>query len=130
MSGWADPRPMAPHLQVWRFHITMWVSILHRVAGCVLYLGAIGVAAWLAAVAMGPAAYDAVIGWAPLWLIQAKIAAVTAALAFHFANGIRHLFWDAGAGFKPATANMTAWFVVIFTFAAPAALLYFLNFVR
>ncbi|WP_257815974.1 hypothetical protein [Phenylobacterium sp. J367] len=33
-------RPMSPHLQVWRWHITMWTSILHRVTGSGLYLGA------------------------------------------------------------------------------------------
>ena len=38
-------RPMSPHLQVWRWHITMACSILHR--GCVmgLYVGAVLLAA-------------------------------------------------------------------------------------
>ncbi|MET0182324.1 MAG: succinate dehydrogenase, cytochrome b556 subunit [Caulobacterales bacterium] len=121
---------MSPHLQVWRFHVTMLVSILHRGAGIILYASLIALAAMLTAIAMGPAAYDALIGWAPFWLIQTKILAFTAALAFHFGNGIRHLFWDAGTGFQPATANLTAWLVILFTFAAPAALFIYINFVR
>lgn len=100
----------------------MAVSILHRVTGVGLYLGAIAIGVWLTALAAGPAAYDALLGWAPAWLIWTKIYALTAVFAFHFANGVRHLFFDAGAGFKPATANTTAWLVIAFTFAAPAAL--------
>lgn len=122
MGDWADPRPMSPHAFAWRWHVTMAVSILHRVMGVGLYLATIGLAVWLTALAAGPAAYDAVLGWAPAWLIWLKIYGLTAVFAFHFANGVRHFFFDMGAGFKPATANTTAWLVIAFTFAAPAAL--------
>lgn len=127
MAGAADPRPLSPHLGVWRWHITMLVSILHRVTGIVLYVGAIGLVVWLGAIALGPRTYDALLGVLPLWLIEAKIAAIVAVLAFHLANGVRHLFWDAGAGFRLATANTTAWFVILFALAAPAALLAWLH---
>lgn len=127
MGDWADPRPMSPHALSWRWHVTMAVSILHRVTGVVLYAALIGVAIWLTALAAGPGAYRALFDWFPDWLIWAKLYAIGVALAFHFANGIRHLFWDAGAGFKPSTANMTAWLVIVFSFAAPAALFYFVQ---
>jgi succinate dehydrogenase / fumarate reductase, cytochrome b subunit len=127
MGDWADPRPMSPHAFAWRWHVTMAVSILHRVTGVMLYAGAIGLAVWLVALAAGPGAYHTLLGLAPAWLIWAKIYALVAVLAFHFANGVRHLFWDAGVGFKPATANLTAWLVIVFTFAAPAALYLFVQ---
>lgn len=127
MAGPAASRPLSPHLQVWRFHITMLVSILHRVMGVILYAGAIALVLWLGALALGPAAYRDLLGIVPGWLLEAKIVAVVAALTFHLANGVRHLFWDFGAGFKPATANLTAWLVVLATFAAPAALLAWLH---
>ena len=56
-SEWTDERPKSPHLQVWRWHATMWGSILHRVTGVGLYGGAILIAAWVVALAMGPEAY-------------------------------------------------------------------------
>lgn len=127
MAGPAASRPLSPHLQVWRFHITMLVSILHRVMGVALYAGAIGLVVWLGAIALGPGAYANLMGLAPAWLIEVKLVAILAALAFHLTNGVRHLFWDFGAGFKPATANFTAWLVVLATFAAPAALLAYLH---
>lgn len=126
MADSADPRPLSPHMGVWRWHITMAASIFHRGAGIVLYLAVIGIVTWLAALAMGPDAYDALIGWTPRWLVHAAAYAVAAVLGFHLANGVRHLAWDSGAGFKPQTANLTAWIALLCALAAPAGLWFLL----
>ena len=47
---------MSPHLQVWRWHVTMLTSILHRVTGVGIYLGALILAAWAISLAAGPEA--------------------------------------------------------------------------
>jgi succinate dehydrogenase / fumarate reductase cytochrome b subunit len=36
----------------------------------------------------------------------------TFSLFFHLANGIRHLFWDAGLGFELKTTYASGWAVV------------------
>ncbi|HNW79819.1 MAG TPA: succinate dehydrogenase, cytochrome b556 subunit, partial [Candidatus Competibacteraceae bacterium] len=36
----------------------------------------------------------------------------TWSLFYHMANGIRHLFWDAGYGFEMETATKSGWAVV------------------
>jgi len=43
------------------------------------------------------------------------------ASALTLANGIRHLVWDAGYGFKPQTATNTAWLVIVVAIVATAA---------
>ena len=48
-------RPLSPHLQVWRWHVTMLGSILHRASGVALYAGAALTVVWLASLAAGPA---------------------------------------------------------------------------
>jgi succinate dehydrogenase / fumarate reductase cytochrome b subunit len=98
-------RPLSPHLQVWRWHVTMLASILVRVSGGALAVGAVFVVGWLAALAFGPDAYATFSGWmgSPLGLLV--WIGLTAALAYHFAGGVRHLIWDAGAGLTPKTAN-------------------------
>src|SRR5690606_15796085 len=50
-------RPLSPHLQVYRWQITMVMSILHRATGIALVVGAFGLAWWLLAVAAGGEAY-------------------------------------------------------------------------
>jgi succinate dehydrogenase / fumarate reductase cytochrome b subunit len=110
----APPRPLSPHVQVWRWHVTMAASISHRLTGMALYAGAILLALWALALAEGPAAFAAYtdafrnpIGWAVLFVI------ILSAF-FHLANGIRHLAWDLGFGFRLKTANATAWIVFVF----------------
>ena len=107
-------RPMSPHLQVWRWHVTMATSILHRATGMALYVGALVVAGWVVALASGPEAFDAyrtLLG-SPLGLVV--LFGLTVSFLYHLANGVRHLVWDAGMGFEPKTADMTGWAAIAF----------------
>jgi succinate dehydrogenase / fumarate reductase cytochrome b subunit len=113
----AADRPMSPFL-IWRWHITMLTSILHRATGAALYVGALIVVGWVVALAAGPGAYGAytaLLG-SPLGLVV--MAGLTLCLFFHLANGIRHIVWDFGAGFRLATADATAWLVIAFAVVA------------
>jgi len=102
-------RPLSPHLQVWRFHVTMWGSILNRFAAGALSVGSLFVFGWLAAAGMGPDAYAAYAGVmsSPLGLLIWF--GITLAAAYHLTAGIRHLIWDAGHGLTPKAAGMWTW---------------------
>ncbi|MBI3440182.1 MAG: succinate dehydrogenase, cytochrome b556 subunit [Proteobacteria bacterium] len=115
-------RPIAPHLQVWRWHITMATSILHRATGVALYGGAILFAAWLITIAAGAESYRYVGGLLASPVGQLGLYLLVAAFAFHLANGIRHFIFDTGAGLKPSDADSTAWFAILFAIAAPVGL--------
>jgi succinate dehydrogenase / fumarate reductase cytochrome b subunit len=110
-------RPLSPHLQVWRWHVTLAASILHRLTGMALYAGALVLAGWAVALASGPDAYGGYMRL--LGSIGGKIVlfGLTVSVLFHLANGVRHLFWDIGKGFELRTANATATIALIFGFA-------------
>jgi succinate dehydrogenase / fumarate reductase cytochrome b subunit len=117
-------RPVSPHLQVYRWQITMWLSSLHRITGLLLSLGAVVLAVWLVALATGPEAYaDAHALLSGVWF---KVLAVGWAFCFfyHLCNGVRHLVWDAGLGFDPAQIRASGWTVVVVTLLATAAFAY------
>lgn len=124
MAGARSPgeRPLSPHLQIWRWHVTMLTSILHRFTGVALYGAAIAFSAWLMAVAAGPEAYQPVGAALASPIGQALLYLVVAAYAYHLANGVRHLVFDSGAGLKPSDAEATAWFAILFAVAAPFGL--------
>jgi succinate dehydrogenase / fumarate reductase, cytochrome b subunit len=105
-------RPMSPHLFIYRWPMTMTVSILHRVTGVMLSLGLIVLVAWLAAVALGAEAYAEFGGVMNSTGGRIFLVLWTAALFFHLANGVRHLFWDVGMGFEIPQANATGWTVI------------------
>jgi len=113
-------RPLSPHLQVWRWHITMATSILHRATGCALYVGGLVVAAWAIALASGPERYGQFKGL--LGSLPGKVVmfGLTVSIFYHLANGVRHLVWDTGHGLDVKSANASA--VLVFAFAGAATL--------
>jgi succinate dehydrogenase / fumarate reductase cytochrome b subunit len=108
----ADPRPLSPHLQVYRWQITMAMSIAHRITGIMLTGGTLLLVWWLVALAMGPDAYARVqdLVGSPIGVIT--MLGWTAALFYHLLNGIRHLLWDAGYGFEIATVYRSGYAVL------------------
>ncbi len=116
-----DSRPLSPHLQVWKFHATMVASIMHRMTGVGLYIGSMLLAAWIVSAAMGPEAYEAVLGVMLHPIGRVFLFLWTLAVTYHFANGIRHLLWDGPkVGFSPKVAS--AWSMFNFVFAIAASL--------
>ncbi|MDB5417448.1 MAG: sdhC [Phenylobacterium sp.] len=121
MSDAAKPprgRPLSPHLQVWRWHITMATSIAHRATGVALYVGALIGAAWAISLARGPEAYATFKHLLGSPLGKLVMFGLTVSFFYHLANGVRHLVWDTGKGLDVKTANATS--VLVFAFAAAA----------
>ncbi|MDB5446364.1 MAG: sdhC [Phenylobacterium sp.] len=111
-------RPMAPHLSIWRWHITMATSIAHRATGVALYVGALIAAAWAITLAKGPddyARFKSILGSPIGWIVMFGL---TLSFFFHLANGIRHVVWDAGHGLQVKSANASSVFVFAFTLVA------------
>ncbi len=115
-------RPLSPHLQVYRWQITMLMSILHRASGVILTLGAFGLAWWLLAVAAGGEAYsDAADRLAsPMGLLA--LAGFSLALVYHLLNGIRHMLWDAGWGLEIPEIYRSGYTVAALTVLLTAAI--------
>lgn len=104
----AASRPLSPHLQVFRFILTMAMSIVHRITGGALYFGAFFVAVWLIAAAMGPKAYAFVDGIYSSWLGRLVLIGFVWSLIHHAIGGVRHFIWDLGYGFEKKTADQMA----------------------
>jgi|SRR6056297_1031215 len=107
-------RPLSPHLQVYNQSYTGTLSILHRVTGVALTLGAVLVIWWLVAAATGPAYFAFVDGLLTSLLGELILIGSALALSYHFANGIRHLVWDMGYGFELETVKKSGTAVIGF----------------
>jgi len=100
----APPRPLSPHLTVWRWGPHMLISILHRVTGAGLSIVGLAVLTWwLTALAGGTEAYVTFAKAAahPVGIIV--LIGLTWAFFQHLFSGIRHLVMDTGAGFELGT---------------------------
>lgn len=106
-------RPLSPHLSVYKWEISNTLSILHRMTGVFLSIGAVVLVVWLVAAASGLRSYELLIG-----LLRGPIGSLlmlgwSYCFFYHLANGIRHLVWDVGYGFDRQTARMSGWAVVL-----------------
>lgn len=101
-------RPLSPHLQTYRWTLTMAMSIVHRATGIALYFGTILLAWWLMAVASGPGAYGIFSSFIGSWFGRLVLFGYTWALMHHLLSGIRHFVWDLGYGFGPTEREWLA----------------------
>ncbi len=106
-------RPLSPHLQIYRWRIPMLTSILHRMTGVALILGSFILIWWLVAAAMGIKEYGFFVHIVTSPIGQLAMIGWTWAFWYQMLNGIRHLFWDAGYGFKLQTAFRTGMAILI-----------------
>ncbi len=91
-------RPISPHIQIYHWHLTMAMSIAHRVTGIALYAGMLFLAWWLLAAATGRGYYHFVNGIFGSWIGLIILFGFTWALIHHMLGGLRHFIWDTGHG--------------------------------
>lgn len=106
-------RPLSPHLQIYRFTITMAMSIVHRATGIALYAATLLLVLWLGAAALG----DGPLGLVNLvlgsWFGQIILFLTTWALFHHMLGGIRHFVWDSIHMLEPGRREALAWANII-----------------
>jgi succinate dehydrogenase / fumarate reductase cytochrome b subunit len=107
------PRPLSPHLQIYRPQLTSVLSISHRVSGIALSAASLLLVYWLVALAGGQSAYEHALAVLGSWWSQLILFLCTFAFFFHLANGIRHLYWDSGRGFDMPSVYASGWTAVI-----------------
>ncbi|MGB7405083.1 MAG: succinate dehydrogenase, cytochrome b556 subunit [Pacificimonas sp.] len=119
----AQPRPLSPHLSIWKWQVHTVTSIVHRITGDGMAIaGGLLFTWWLVSAAMGAEAYATFLAVAtgPVGIVVGI--GLTWALFQHAASGVRHLAMDTGAGFEVQTSRMTATLTYMFSIIATIAL--------
>ncbi len=92
------PRPLSPHLDIYRFTLTMAMSIVHRITGVGLYIGVLLLAWFLLALSGDATTYATFSGFIRSLIGQLALFGFTWSLFHHMLGGVRHALWDAGIG--------------------------------
>jgi len=106
-------RPLSPHLSIYRPQLTSITSILTRITGLSLLLGAVLTVWWLLAAAISPDYYAVANGAITSMPGDLIMTLSLWALWYHYLAGLRHLYFDAGKGLDVATAEKLGWAVII-----------------
>ena len=105
-------RPLSPHMQIYSWQISNATSIFHRLTGVGLSAAALCLVVWIVAVASGADSYAGIAALLSGPLGMLVLFGFSASFFYHLANGIRHLFWDAGYGFDKNFARLTGWLAI------------------
>lgn len=110
-SGSNSQRPTSPHLEIYRWNVSSFTSILHRATGVTLFFSIL-ILSWYITyytyqinIADESESCDCPIRQFIQYAFYGAGTFITFALYYHFCNGIRHLFWDIGFGFKKENAR-------------------------
>lgn len=124
-SEWNDTRPMAPHLQVWRWHGAMMSSIVHRASAIICYIA-------LFIVALG-VLITALTGTLPLEsLIFSPLGAIGLfvflfAFIFMAVAQLRHAIWNRGEMLDPERNNVLSYVMLGLSVAASLVLTFVIS---
>ena len=106
-------RPLSPHLQVYKWHISSLLSISHRIIGIINFIIIILISSILIFVGT-----DAQIFKMLLQSLIGKFLIICFCWTFSFQilNEIRHLAWDMGYGFDLKLSKITGILTIIGSF--------------
>jgi succinate dehydrogenase / fumarate reductase, cytochrome b subunit len=107
------PRPLSPHLQIYRPQMTTISSILTRITGNALIVGVVLVVWWLLAAAVSAEYFAVANRVATSWFGDLVLTGSAWAVWYHCLAGLRHLYFDAGHGLDIQTAERLGWVCVI-----------------
>ena len=105
--------PLSPHLQIYRWHISSLLSIVHRISGIINLLALILIFFWLIILNLGENNYEFFLLIINSFFGKFILIGFTWSMSFHLLSGIRHLVWDLGYGFEIKTANISGMIVII-----------------
>ncbi|WP_040617860.1 succinate dehydrogenase, cytochrome b556 subunit [Roseovarius nubinhibens] len=105
-------RPLSPHLTIYRPQLTSMTSILTRITGNALLLGALLMVWWFLAAATGPEYFATVDGIVTSFLGDLIMVGSLWALWYHLLAGVRHLIWDNALMLELERAEMLGWSVI------------------
>jgi succinate dehydrogenase / fumarate reductase cytochrome b subunit len=118
------PRPLSPHLGVYKFMYTMSLSIMHRITGGAATFGFLLFTWWLMALASGHDAYAQAMRLVDTVVVKLLLVGFAFSFVYHFCNGIRHLVWDTGRGLERAQARRSGATVIIVALLLTALLVW------
>ena len=105
--------PLSPHIQIYKWHISSLLSIIHRISGVINLLALILIFFWLIFLSLGENNYQSFLLIINSFIGKFILIGFTWSMSFHLLSGIRHLVWDLGYGFEIKTANITGVIVII-----------------
>lgn len=100
--------PLSPHLSIYKFKLSLLMSIAHRITGGALYFSMLIFLFFLFSLSSGASAYELFSSIIGTWIGKIVILGITWAVFHHMLGGLRHFLWDMVKGFEVKTVDKLA----------------------
>ena len=108
-----EKNPLSPHLQIYRWHLSMILSITHRIIGIVNSVAMILICLWTISLLFGEENYEIIKILFQSFFGKLLITSLSWSFSFHILSEIRHLIWDLGYGFDLKISKITGVITII-----------------
>ena len=105
--------PLSPHLQIYRWHLSMILSITHRIIGIANSVAVILICLWTISLLFGEENYENIKILFQSFFGKLLITSLSWSFSFHILSEIRHLIWDLGYGFDLKISKITGIITII-----------------
>lgn len=105
-------RPLSPHLTIYKPQLNSMTSILSRITAVGLSLAIFLVVWWFLALSTDAEYFALADGLLNSWIGGLIMIGSLWALWYHTLAGMRHLYWDTGAGFDLEKVDRSSYFVI------------------
>ena len=123
-----EKNPLSPHLQIYRWHLSMILSIAHRIIGVVNSIAIILICLWTISLLFGEENYEITKILFQSFFGKLLITSLSWSFSFHILSEIRHLIWDLGYGFDLKIAKITGVITIIGSLVLTVLIYIFGNF--
>ena len=100
-----ENKPLSPHIQIYKWHISSLVSISHRITGIINILAITLMCIWFASILLGESNYEIIKIFLQTFVGKFILIGITWSFSFQMLSEIRHLIMDLGYGFDLKITN-------------------------
>ena len=107
-----NKRPLSPHIQIYRWHVSSLVSISHRITGIINIIAITLICLWVSLIFISENNYEMINLFLSSKIGKFIILGLTWSFSFQILSEIRHLIMDLGYGFELKTSKITGLLVI------------------
>ena len=107
-----NKRPLSPHVQIYKWHISSLVSISHRITGIINIIAITLICLWASLLFLAEENYETVELLMSSLIGKFLILGIIWSFSFQILSEIRHLIMDFGYGFELKISRITGLIVI------------------
>ena len=107
-----NKRPLSPHIQIYRWHVSSLVSISHRITGIINIIAITLICLWVSLIFISENNHEMVNLFLSSKIGKFIILGLTWSFSFQILSEIRHLIMDLGYGFELKITRISGLIVI------------------